>query len=93
MPKLSYFTWLSRNVWANIDVVPKLSVPCLFIHSGRDELIPHPMMHTLRESYGGSVKEYLYFEEAAHMNAHTQPGYCDGIIKFMVKVHSMKSLN
>ena len=82
LPKLSYFKWLSYNVWANIDVVPKLRIPCLFLRSGKDELIPKDHMERLVAAYGGN-KELVHFPDAQHMNANTFPGYDGAISRFL----------
>jgi pimeloyl-ACP methyl ester carboxylesterase len=83
MPKLGYFKFLLRNPWVNIEVVPKLRIPCLFISGGKDEMIPQPMMPRLRELYGGAMKEVLHFPEGGHMNCNMFPGYNEKISKFL----------
>lgn len=88
MPKLSYFKFLLRNPWRNVDVVPQLKVPCLFISSGKDELIPRGMMPKLEQIYGGAIKESIHFPEAGHMNANQFPGYDAKIASFIHKYHN-----
>jgi fermentation-respiration switch protein FrsA (DUF1100 family) len=83
MPKLSYFKFLLTNPWSNEDVVKELAIPCLFISSGRDELIPKAMMERLREQYAGTVKEWVFYPDAQHMNAHTFPYYNFKIKQFV----------
>jgi pimeloyl-ACP methyl ester carboxylesterase len=82
MPKLSYFKFLLRNPWRNVDVVPRLQLPCLFISSGKDELIPKEMMPRLRSLYGGET-DSIHFPDAGHMNANQFPGYDAKIAAFI----------
>lgn len=83
LPKLRIFKWLSQNVWGSIDIVGKIQIPCLFIRSGRDELIPPDHMHRLMAAYGGARKEMVDFPEAGHMNANSFPGYDAAISRFL----------
>ncbi len=87
MPKLSYFKFLLRNPWRNVDVVPHLKLPCLFISSGKDELIPKGMMPRLQSLYGANkdLVESIHFPDAGHMNANQFPGYDAKIASFIHK--------
>lgn len=82
MPQLRYFKWLSRNHWGTLETVPRLTLPCLFVSSGRDELVPASMMPLLFERYAGA-KERLHIAAGQHMNAHTFPDYLPRIKRFL----------
>jgi pimeloyl-ACP methyl ester carboxylesterase len=92
---LRFFKWLSRNRYDSITIVPKLTIPCLFISSGKDELIPAHMMPKLRASYGNQdVVHHLHYPEAQHMNAHLSLGYADGILRFLnAAMRNQKKVN
>jgi pimeloyl-ACP methyl ester carboxylesterase len=83
MPALRHFKFLLRNPWRNVDIVPQLQLPCLFISSGKDELIPREMMPRLMRLYGAKEKDMIHFPEAGHMNANTFPGYDTKIASFI----------
>ena len=83
MPKLRYFKFLLTNPWNNAEVLRRLQLPCLFISSGNDELIPRAMMKELHEHYPGRPRDWLFYEGAHHMDAHTFPGYCRRISQFV----------
>lgn len=83
LPKLRFFKWLCHQVWDSASVVPSLRIPCLFIASGRDELVPKDMMVELHRTYGGPDKVWKLFPEAQHMNANTHPGYSSAIKGFL----------
>ncbi|MDY6084773.1 MAG: alpha/beta fold hydrolase [Dialister sp.] len=52
-----------------VDTVPRARVPVLFIHGGKDMLIPADTCRELANAAGSSDKEVHIFEGATHANA------------------------
>ena len=91
MPQFRYFKFLMTNPWRNIDMMANLRLPCLFICSGTDELIPQGMMKRLHDAYQGVLREWVHYPGAGHMNAHTFPRYNNHIADFFTNAMALNA--
>lgn len=65
--------WLARNQFRSIDKVARIRLPKLFIHGGRDELVPYRMGTELFER-AVEPKEFLAIERAGHNDVYLRGG-------------------
>lgn len=86
-PAFSVFKPLSRNRWTNIDKVPALKMPILFLSGLRDAFIPPEMMKELYEkATSSSMTELAEFPDGTHNRTWMMEGYFDRIKQFIEQV-------
>jgi fermentation-respiration switch protein FrsA (DUF1100 family) len=65
IPFLPYLSWTVRTRFPNLDSIPSVTVPKLFIHSRDDEMIPFEMGQELFDA-APEPKESYWFSGAGH---------------------------
>jgi len=87
LPPLRYLKRLSVNKWPSLSVISRVSIPILFISSGRDEIVPKTHMDLLYEAAATSApnRVFVRFPTATHMDAYTFPGYTEQLRSFMAR--------
>jgi len=86
-PLLSYFKFLSTNVWDNLETVkcfPSV-LPTLFLSGLKDDLVPPIMMKQIFTNCSSENKELKKFPNGSHMDTYTNPKYFESIQSFLAK--------
>eukprot|EP00824_Muranothrix_gubernata_P002965 TRINITY_DN13618_c0_g1_i1.p1 TRINITY_DN13618_c0_g1~~TRINITY_DN13618_c0_g1_i1.p1 ORF type:complete len:285 (-),score=35.48 TRINITY_DN13618_c0_g1_i1:44-898(-) len=66
-PVLSPFKFLLCNKWPCRDLLPKVTVPILFLSGAADELVPPHMMHSLwKLAHRSSLVEFFSIRNGTH---------------------------
>jgi pimeloyl-ACP methyl ester carboxylesterase len=76
---------LLRHRFDSLSLAPSISVPALFLVSGKDGLIPPELSHRLAEAWGGPVRMVI-IERTAHNDIQVDDRYWQAINAFVQRL-------